>query len=147
MMNRSQRRKLSVMASAQFAVVVHLVIGLGFMPLLQGLHTESDSHEHRYCAEHRQIEEIPRAQPQRASQSTNHDFGIGALSGAGHVHAPCAVLNGSSTRSPFVCQGTSASFGAAAFARSPVLMSLGNDVRSLSVLAMAPKHSPPHPYC
>jgi hypothetical protein len=122
---------------------------LGILPLLHGLHLWLAPHAHRYCPEHGQIEDVPRARSEMPPAET---CSLHAKNAAAYAPAPpatsahitCTVLNSASVVAAFE-QPTS--FGQ----MEPTLQLAARPhcrqdcVLQRWLILLAPKRSPPRP--
>lgn len=141
-------RANGVMGSMRLLALLCLAAALVGQPALAGLHVALASHDHRYCPEHGQFEDVVRSpagasglEPPTGSLADSAALDLDdRLEGAGH--ARCAVLNATPAH------GSPGSEFTLRPPRCPLLVTLGvpapvasESVRS--VLRLAPKRSPP----
>ncbi len=129
------------------AVLAYIAVFLGAGTSVEALHFEFAHHGHRYCPEHQQVEAI---EPDAAD---GHDLarrdateGPVAETGADetpHTHTVCAFLNALASRGPTISTSRSHDvsfrFDAAVFAA----VAPRESARSIALIRVAPKTSPP----
>ena len=134
-------------AVARAIVVALLAVFLGAGTSLEALHFEFAHHGHRYCPEHQQVEAI---EPDAAGghDLARRDATEGPVAETGtdgllHTHIVCAFLNALAARGPTVSASHSHDaffrFDAAVFTASAPRES----ARSIALIRVAPKTSPP----
>lgn len=129
---------------------VLLVLSLGMVPVLHGLHLWLAPHVHRYCFEHGQIEDLLRARPKMAARETRSSqakedaaaYAPAPSPAASSSHIACTVLNSASVTAAFDQPTTSGQPE-----QRPQLAArphCGQDwVLQRSLILLAPKRSPP----
>jgi len=146
-MNSCSRKHRVVMAGIRAALVAHLALWLGFFPLFQALHLQFVSHDHRYCALHEQIEDVPRSELHEFLGDAERSSDERSLRGvavvpAEQAHIACILSNCHSSRDPIL-----RTEGPPPMVREPGCTTTASRdhgaVRSISILLIAPKQSPP----
>jgi hypothetical protein len=142
-------RRSGIVAGTRLAFCIYAVFSLGAPQLLAGLHFRYASHGHRYCAEHRAIEDVQSGGP-NAVLALGSAVGLGqdgtsvraASACKSGPHTACAVLN-----THFVLGGVppAQSSGQSAEPCGTVVpeLDLPDGSQALPLLALAPKRSPP----
>jgi hypothetical protein len=126
---------------------VYLAAWIGFFTLIPIAHIVFADHGHRYCSEHRQIEDIPRDDGQAQNQLSVHTSSHGSWSvetpvSQSLLHIACSILNYVS--SPFPLLHTDQSPTLECSDQPQLLASVRQERLVLrSALLVAPKTSPP----
>lgn len=98
------------MRRASQLLAAYLAFFLGLAPVVHLAHLVSGEHGHAYCAEHRQIEDVPRdtlpaSAPSRvtpARAQAPFPSAEGAPGRAAEAHAACLILNGCALQAPLL---------------------------------------------
>jgi len=144
------RTRRGITAKVSSALAIYLTVWFGLFPLLQVAHLAFADHDHLYCSERGQIEDVPRAAARDLGPASAFDAARASTAlrsdraeqygAAGH--AACALLNHKTARDPL------------ALTAQPELISHPDPpcppteahavaVTQLCLLSAAPKTSPP----
>jgi hypothetical protein len=132
------------------ALSVYLAAWLGFFPLLQIAHLTLDSHTHRFCEQHHQIEEFSHeapSDPDSLRESTDKSrvkskWITDRAESKPQQHIACSVLNYSTSRDPIVLSDQPAAVIQPGQPNAPA-SSRETEFLPCPLLLTAPKTSPP----
>ena len=138
-----------LMGGARIALAACLAAMLGTFPIVQGLHMWVADHGHRYCPEHKTVEDVPRLHRPSAGAPVPEDTtASSAPDEAPRSHQACPVLSGPSARSIATPTKGGCDVELACTASAPnISAESAAGPASRRLILIAPKQSPPLAAC